>query len=142
MKKIVLLFAAATFIISCGNNNNASNDNAAGTTSSGDTAASVTTGTDAAAPNAAANSDADKGMNLIASSDCLTCHKIEEKLVGPAYRDVAKKYPNTPEMVDSLSNKVIHGGAGNWGPVAMTPHPALSKADAELMVKYILSLKQ
>jgi len=143
MKKIVLLFAAASFIMSCGNNNNNTN----GTTSSDTAAATTSTGTSTDAANAptagtAASADADKGLTLIAGSDCLTCHKVEEKLVGPAYRDVAKKYPNTPEMIDSLSNKIIHGGSGNWGPTMMTPHPALAKADAELMVKYILSLKQ
>ena|SRR5438309_5151742 len=145
MKKILILFAAATFIMSCGNNNNDANKNAAGTAT--DTAASTNTGASTDPGNAttaggAASADADKGLNLIAGSDCLTCHKMDEKLVGPAYRDVAKKYPNTPEMIDSLSNKIIHGGAGNWGPVAMTPHQSLSKADAETMVKYILSLKQ
>jgi cytochrome c len=140
MKKILILFAAASFIMSCGNNND-TNNNTAGTST--DTAASTNTDAGNATPaGGAASADADKGLNLIAGSDCLTCHKVEEKLVGPAYRDVAKKYPDTPEMIDSLSNKIIHGGAGNWGPVAMTPHPALSKADAETMVKYILSLKQ
>ena len=145
MKKILILFAASAFIMSCGNNNNADN-NAAGTSAgtTTDTAAATTPATtDATAPAAggAASADADKGLNLIAQSDCLTCHKVEEKVVGPAYRDVAKKYANTPAMVDSLASKVIHGGAGNWGQVPMTPHPQLSKEDAESMVKYILSLK-
>ena len=144
MKKILILFAASAFIMSCGGNNNANNN--AGGTSSGaatDTAASTTTTTEATAPAAggAASADAEKGLNLIAQSDCLTCHKVEEKLVGPAYRDVSIKYENTPANVDSLASKVIHGGAGNWGQVPMTPHPQLSKEDAESMVKYILSLK-
>src|SRR5438045_8217950 len=117
MKKILNLFAASTFIISCGNNNNADN-NAAGTSGTTTDTASATTpsATDATTPAAgASNADADKGLNLIAQSDCLTCHKVEEKVVGPAYRDVAKMYANTPAMVDSLASKVIHGGAGNWG---------------------------
>lgn len=140
MKKILILFSAATFIISCGNNN-------ADSTSSGDTTAAAPasgSGKDASGGAAAttASADADKGLELIAKSDCLTCHKVEEKVVGPAYRDVAKKYANTPEMVDSLASKVIHGGAGNWGQLAMTPHPQLSKEDAQTMVKYIMSLKQ
>jgi cytochrome c len=79
---------------------------------------------------------------LIAQSDCLTCHKVEDKLVGPAYREVANKYAGQPGAVDSLASKIIHGGAGNWGQVPMTPHPQLSKEDAQTMVKYILSLKQ
>ena len=85
--------------------------------------------------------DIARGKALIASSDCLSCHKLEVKLVGPAYVDVAKKYPATPENYDLLTKKVIEGGSGNWGPVAMSPHPTLAPADAKKMVTYILSLK-
>jgi cytochrome c len=143
MKKVMILFAAATFIISCGNDSNKSGDATSGTeTTTADSAGATTTTPETTAPGAtAASADADKGLDLIAKSDCLTCHKVEEKLVGPAYRDIAKKYENTPANVDSLASKVIHGGAGNWGQIPMTPHAALSKEDAQLMVKYVLSLK-
>jgi cytochrome c len=142
MKKVILLFAAATFIISCGNDSNKSGDNAGTDATTTDSAGGAATTTETTAPGAtAASADADKGLDLIAKSDCLTCHKVEDKLVGPAYRDVAKKYENTPANVDSLASKIIHGGAGNWGQVPMTPHPAISKEDAQLMVKYVLSLK-
>lgn len=87
------------------------------------------------------NPDYDAGLNLAAKSDCFTCHKLREKLVGPAWGDVAKKYPNTPETIDTLSNRIIHGAQGIWGPVPMSAHPSISKADAEKMVKYILLLK-
>jgi cytochrome c len=87
------------------------------------------------------NPDYQKGLALVASNDCLTCHKVDEKVTGPAYREVANKYENTPENVTMLAQKVINGGSGNWGEVAMTPHPALSQADAEQMIKYILLLK-
>jgi cytochrome c len=87
------------------------------------------------------NPDYDAGLNLAAKSDCFTCHKLREKLVGPSWGDVAKKYPNTPETIDTLSNRIIHGAQGIWGPVPMSAHPAISKADAEKMVKYILLLK-
>ena len=80
-----------------------------------------------------------KGQALIAASDCLTCHKLDKKLIGPAYKDVAKKY--TDADVPKLAEKVISGGAGNWGPTPMIPHTDLSKNDATAMVKYILSLK-
>lgn len=137
MKKILFLFAASAFVMSCGNNNADTN---AGTATSTDTATTTAApATEPAAP--AADADADKGMSLVAQSDCLTCHKIEEKVVGPAYRDVAKKYENTAANVDSLASKIIHGGSGVWGQLAMSPHPALSTDDAKLMVKYILSLK-
>lgn len=80
-----------------------------------------------------------KGQALIAASDCLTCHKLDKKLIGPAYQDVAKKY--TEADVAKLAAKVISGGGGNWGPTPMIPHSDLSTADATAMVKYILSLK-
>ncbi|MFT4156234.1 c-type cytochrome [Parafilimonas sp.] len=87
------------------------------------------------------NPDYQKGLALVASNDCLTCHKVDEKVTGPAYRDVANKFENTPENVSMLAQKVINGSVGDWGQVAMTPHPALSQADAEQMVKYILLLR-
>ena len=87
------------------------------------------------------NPDYQKGLALIASNDCLTCHKVDEKVTGPAYREVANKYENTDANVKMLAQKVIKGGSGNWGNAAMTPHPALSEADAEQMVKYVLLLR-
>ncbi len=85
--------------------------------------------------------DYQKGLTLVAKSDCFTCHKINEALVGPAYLAVAKKYPPTQANIDTLAQKIIRGGTGNWGNLAMTPHQTLSTADAQTMVKYILSLK-
>jgi len=82
----------------------------------------------------------DKGKNLISKSDCLSCHKDDVKLLGPAYVDVAKKYDESAKNIDFLANKIIKGGAGNWGDIPMSPHPDLPKADAQEMVKYILSL--
>ncbi|WP_315819263.1 c-type cytochrome [Paraflavitalea speifideaquila] len=83
-----------------------------------------------------------KGLELIGSNDCTTCHKITEKNIGPAYTDVAAKYEATQANIDTLVNKIIQGGQGVWGPVPMTPHPSLSKEDATEMVKYILALKK
>jgi len=80
-----------------------------------------------------------KGAALIAKSDCLACHKEHDKLVGPAYAEVAKKY-NSGD-VDKLADKVIKGGAGSFGDVAMSPHPMISTDDAREMVKYILTIK-
>ncbi len=85
------------------------------------------------------NPDYQKGLALIAKNDCLTCHKVSEKLVGPAYRDVANKY--TSADLSMLADKVLKGGSGVWGQVPMAPHAALSKDDAEQIVKYILLLK-
>ena len=85
--------------------------------------------------------DGGPGAKLLAASDCGSCHRENEKLIGPAYKAVAAKYPATPANVAMLSQHIIKGGAGHWGDIPMTPHPGLSETDASQMVKYILSLK-
>ena len=81
-----------------------------------------------------------QGKALVEGSDCKTCHLPEAKLVGPGHAEVAKKYEFTKANVALLSDKIIAGGSGNWGEVPMTAHPDLSKADAEKMAMYVLSL--
>ncbi|CAA9248442.1 MAG: Cytochrome c551/c552 [uncultured Adhaeribacter sp.] len=81
-----------------------------------------------------------KGKALMDKSDCNACHQLEVKVVGPAFKDIAKKYKNDKTAVAKLSDKIIKGGAGSWGDIPMAPHPQISKADAGEMVKYILSL--
>lgn len=99
-----------------------------------DTAGSI--GTENTATSVATNS---KGASLIASSDCLSCHKEHDKLVGPSYAEVAAKY--TSADIDKLADKIIKGGSGSFGEVPMSPHPAVSVDDAKEMVKYILTVK-
>jgi cytochrome c len=81
-------------------------------------------------------------LALMAKSDCNTCHNKERKTIGPSYIEIAERYPNYPEQTRLLIEKVISGGFGNWGDVAMTPHPDLSRNDAEAMVSYILDLDE
>ena len=89
------------------------------------------------------NPDYQKGLELVSKNDCFTCHQIDDKLNGPPYRQVANKYASYPDtIVTHLAKKVISGGNGVWGEVMMTPHPSLSQADAEAIVKYILLLKK
>ncbi len=88
----------------------------------------------------AAATPEEEGKALIAGSDCLTCHKENEKLIGPSYQDVATKY--TDADIDQLADKIINGGSGVWGDVMMSPHPGMDKENAKKMVKYILSLKK
>jgi cytochrome c len=85
--------------------------------------------------------DTKKGESLISKSDCFACHKVNEKLLGPSYKDVANKYSNTKANIDYLVKKIKNGGSGVWGAIPMSPHPALSDDDAEAMVQYVLSLK-
>ncbi|HEX5151762.1 MAG TPA: c-type cytochrome [Parafilimonas sp.] len=131
MKKYFVTVAALAIIAAC--------NSGSSTSSSSDTASGA-----ASAPaeeDITANPDYQKGLALIAANDCLTCHKPTEKLTGPAYSDVANKYENTDANVKMLAGKILTGGSGVWGNVAMTPHPALAEADAEQMVKYIMLLK-
>jgi cytochrome c len=89
------------------------------------------------------NPDYQKGLDLVAKSDCFTCHKIDDVLTGPPYREVANKYAGLPDtIITHLAGKIINGGAGVWGQVFMTPHAGVAKEDAEAMVKYILLLKK
>ena len=74
---------------------------------------------------------------------CLACHAVDKKIVGPSYKDVAKKYAGQPDAVAKLTEKVRKGGSGVWGPVPMSPNPVskISDADLKVAVEYILSLK-
>jgi cytochrome c len=82
-----------------------------------------------------------KGLALVGKSDCLTCHKIDDKLIGPSYKEIANKYAGAPnDAITALARTIILGGSGNWGNVPMTPHPGVSQEDAETMVRYILTL--
>lgn len=82
-----------------------------------------------------------KGAQLVAKSDCASCHREADKLIGPGYKAIAERYPNTPANVTLLASKIIGGGSGSWGDIPMTPHPSLSESDAREMAKYILALK-
>ena len=79
-------------------------------------------------------------LAIMAKSDCNTCHNRDVKTVGPAYIEIAKRYDTSSKTKDDLVSKIITGGKGNWGDVAMTAHPDLPKDDAVTMVNYILAL--
>ena len=79
------------------------------------------------------------GYQLIQGSDCLSCHRDNGALVGPSYADIKQKY--TEKDIDYLASKIIEGGSGVWGDIAMQPHPQITKEEAKQMVAYILSMK-
>jgi cytochrome c len=85
--------------------------------------------------------DQPEGMTLMTKSDCGGCHNATAKVVGPSYKDIAAKYPNTPENVSKLADEIIKGSSGVWSSVPMTAHASLQKGDAEKMVTYILGMK-
>ncbi len=83
-----------------------------------------------------------KGLEKLKASDCTSCHMVERKIVGPSYAEVAAKYESTEENVNMLAAKVIAGGVGVWGEIAMPAHIGLSEEDAKDMVRYVLLLKK
>jgi cytochrome c len=129
MKKVLFILSTAVIIMACGG----------GSTEAGKATKEAIASTGNALSD---NPDYQKGLALIAGSDCLTCHKTSEKNIGPAYKDVAEKYENMEENVKMLASKIIKGGSGNWGAIPMTPHPQLKEEDVEAMVKYIFLLKK
>ncbi|HNC50856.1 MAG TPA: c-type cytochrome [Accumulibacter sp.] len=82
---------------------------------------------------------ADDAEALAKSKNCLSCHAVDKKLVGPAYKEVAKKYTAADEAM--LAEKVIKGSKGVWGPVPMPPNPSVTPEEANKLVKWILGLK-
>ena len=126
----MISFLAIGFLASCGNNSTE-------TTSGPDDTAGTTQET--VAPTV--DPEIDMGLELIASKDCLTCHKVDEPLVGPTYKSVATKYKDSSSVIiDTLANRIIKGSVGHWGQIPMTPHLDLSPDSARMMVKYVLSL--
>lgn len=77
---------------------------------------------------------------LAQKKNCLACHAVDKKVVGPAYRDIAAKYAGQ-NVAGKLTAKVMKGGAGVWGAVPMPANPQVSQAEAETLVKWVLSLK-
>jgi cytochrome c len=83
-----------------------------------------------------------EGEKLISKMDCVGCHKLDKKLIGPSYLDIAKKYDLNDKNINYLSAKIIKGGSGVWGSIPMAAHSTLKKDDAKKIAKYILSLKK
>jgi cytochrome c len=80
-------------------------------------------------------------LALSTSKNCMTCHTVEKKVVGPGFKEVAAKYKGDKTAADKLALKVVKGGGGVWGPVAMPPNPQVSEAEAKKLVAWILSQK-
>ena len=78
---------------------------------------------------------------LASSKNCMACHALDKKLVGPAYKDVATRYAKDKGAVDLLAAKIMKGGSGVWGPVPMPANPQVNEADAKTLVEWVLSLK-
>jgi cytochrome c len=133
MKKLLFISATAIMFIACGGSG----------TENKETQKEEAKTETPAAPSISDDPVYQEGLALVVKPEnlCLTCHKVDEKIVGPSYRDVANKYENTPENVKMLAEKVVKGGSGVWGDIAMVPASNLKIEDAEKMVKYILLLR-
>ncbi|MFN7855152.1 MAG: c-type cytochrome [Acidovorax sp.] len=80
-------------------------------------------------------------MALATSKNCMACHAVDKKLVGPSYKDVAAKYAGQKDAADKLAVKIVKGGSGVWGAVPMPANAQVSEADAKKLAAWILTQK-
>ena len=83
--------------------------------------------------------DMTAGHTLAQNSNCLMCHSVEKKIVGPAYKDVAAKYKDDKTAEARLVEKVTKGGFGVWGQVPMPPNAHVKPEDIKILVKWVLA---
>lgn len=80
-------------------------------------------------------------LEIAKKNGCLACHAIDKKIVGPAWKDVGKKYAGDATAAEQLAVKVKKGTKGAWGPVPMPPNATVKAADINTLVEFVLSLK-
>jgi cytochrome c len=95
----------------------------------------------AAALVVAGTASAQSPEDMAKKDGCLACHSVDKKIVGPSYKDVAKKYAGQADAEAKLVAKVKAGGKGVWGEIPMPPNTNVSEADIKTLVKWILSQK-
>ena len=78
---------------------------------------------------------------LAQSNNCLACHNVDQKLVGPSFKEIAGKYSGDASAVETLVNKIKNGGSGVWGQIPMPPNPGVSDEDAKTIVEWVLSMQ-
>jgi cytochrome c len=120
MRKLFLAGCVSLLIVSCSKKENTPIDSSSGTLETAKVNLS--------------------GDQIIETLDCSGCHSVNERMIGPSYKEIAAKY--TDKDIEMLASKIIEGGSGNWGSVPMQPHSQVSKEDAKKMVQYILSQKK
>ncbi len=89
----------------------------------------------------AASTPAMADLQLATAKNCMACHAVDKKLVGPSYKDVAAKYAGQKDAVEKLSAKVMKGGSGVWGPVPMPANAQVNADEAKKLVTWVLSQK-
>lgn len=83
---------------------------------------------------------ASASQQLAQKNQCMSCHQVARKVVGPALKDVAKKYKGNADAVAHLLEVVKKGGKGVWGNIPMPPHPQVKDEDAKAIIAWVLSL--
>ena len=129
MKKTILVMASLAMLVACGGGGEKTTE-------------SETKKEEAPAKaDITADPNYQKGVEIVAKSDCATCHHINDKLIGPAWAVVADKYAGQDTAVAYLAKKIKEGGSGVWGDVPMASHPLFTQEEAETVAKYVLLLK-
>ena len=80
-------------------------------------------------------------LQLAQSKNCMACHAVDKKVIGPSFKDVAAKYKDTKGAADMLATKIVKGGSGVWGPVPMPANTQVSEADAKKLAAWVLQTK-
>jgi cytochrome c len=80
-------------------------------------------------------------LKLATDKNCMACHSVEKKVVGPAYKEIALKYTGRGDAVDYLSGKILKGGANAWGPIPMPANAQVNAAEAKVLATWVMSLK-
>ena len=80
-------------------------------------------------------------LQLATAKNCMTCHAVDKKLVGPAYKDVAAKYAGQKDAADKLAAKIVKGGSGVWGPVPMPANAQVNPEEAKKLAAWVLATK-
>ena len=80
-------------------------------------------------------------LQLATAKNCMACHAVDKKLVGPSYKDVAAKYAGQKDAADKLAAKIIKGGSGVWGPVPMPANAQVNPDEAKKLATWILTTK-
>ena len=78
--------------------------------------------------------------DLAQKKNCMACHAVDKKLVGPSYKDVAAKYSGQKDAADKLALKIMKGGSGVWGAIPMPANPQVTEAEAKQLAQWVLSL--
>ena len=80
-------------------------------------------------------------LALATSKNCMACHAVDKKLVGPSYKDVAAKYAGQKDAADKLASKIVKGGSGVWGAIPMPANAQVNPAEAKTLATWVLALK-